>query len=137
MLCTVYRCRYQGHKLDPETIKASPAFGELVVRRRGHFQRVALLTTPAGHNVIPVMGKVRILELNALGVLLAGLEMLPGRGRYDDGPTYPQAWWCVLGDQMPAQRAGKLCEAREGLVKDRNAYEIGRVMTQGSRRPGF
>ena len=91
MIATVYRCRQEGHKLDPETIKARPARGELIVRRRGHFHRVALLTTPEGRNVIPVMGKVKILELNNQGVLLAGLEMLPGRGSRDDGPTYPQA----------------------------------------------
>ncbi|HVR48673.1 MAG TPA: hypothetical protein VMS38_02965 [Pseudorhodoferax sp.] len=97
MLATVDCCRHGGCKLPPETIKASPARGDLIVRRRGPFEHVALLTTPEGRNVIPVMGKVKILELDGRGVLLAGLEMLRGRGRYGNGPTYPQAWWCVLG----------------------------------------
>lgn len=143
MLATVYRCRHQGHKLDPDTIKASPARGDLIVRRRGHFERVALLTTPEGRNVIPVMGKVKILELDGRGVLLAGLEMLPGQGKYGNGPTYPQAWWCVLGGQgdteglEPSLKAGKTWEAQEALARRLDAYEVGRTMTRGRERVGF
>lgn len=143
MLATVYRCRHEGYKLPPETIKASPARGELTVRRRGPFERVALLTTPEGRNVIPVMGKVKILELDGLGVLLAGLEMLPGRGRYGNGPTYPQTWWCVLGGLAgtegfePSLSGQAGWEERRKLAETRDAYEIGRVMTRGRERSGF
>lgn len=143
MHATVYRCRHQGLKLDPETIKASPARGDLVVRRRGYFERVALLTTPEGRNVIPVMGKVKILELDGRGVLLAGLEMLPGEGKYGNGPTYPQTWWCVLGGLGETEgfetsmKAKPTRAEREVLERTKNAYEIGRVMTRGRERSGF
>ncbi|PZQ02472.1 MAG: hypothetical protein DI587_03320 [Variovorax paradoxus] len=137
MLATVYRCRHQGHKLDPETIKAAPVRGDLIVRRLGYFERVALLTPPEGRNVIPVMGKVKILELDGRGVLLAGLEMLPGQGKYGNGPTYPQTWWCVLGPQEGTGKPGPTWEEREALARTRDAYEIGRTMTRGRERSGF
>jgi hypothetical protein len=66
--------------------------------------------------------------------------MLPGRGRHNDGPTYPQVWCCVLVDQVaetlkPA--AGSAWKDTREMHRRQDAYEMGRVMTRGRERSGF
>ena len=97
MQAIVYRCRSQGRRLDPETIKADPVRGDLVVLRRGFNKRMAVLLGPDGkHYVLPLLDKVRLLAMNDRGVLLAGYETHPPRGSKGSGPIYPQSWWCLL-----------------------------------------
>lgn len=125
-----------------DDIRANGRRGDLVVRRRG-MGRLAMLLKPDGKTyVVPVLDRARLLEVNERGLLLTGLERIPPRGSKGDGTSYAQTWWCEVPAVVDlnrvavpasAEKAAAMREAQE--VRD--AYEIGRAMTQGSRRPGF
>lgn len=130
----VYRCRFQGQKLDAATIREGGVAGELCVRRRG-MGRIALLLGPDGQTYLaPVLTRVRLLEVEPRGLLMSGVEVYPGRNDKRDGPSYPQAWWC-----MPRARplaGGQRSEIERRWQDESLAREIGRTMTAHSgRRP--
>ena len=128
--------------MTQDDIRANGRRGSLVVRRRGR-GRLAMLLRPDGITyVVPVLDKARLLEINERGLLLTGYERIPPRGNKGAGWTYPQTWWCEvpavvdLSEGTPPQGAEKTA-ARRDAQDLRDAYEIGRVMTQDCRRPGF
>lgn len=126
----VYRCRFHGERLDAAAIRANPLQGDLIVHRRG-MGRIAKLVAEDGETYLtPILDKVRLLDLNERGLLIAGRERYPGRNDKRDGPTYPQAWWCV-----PTRRPVPTPDMRPQQLRE--ATEIGRTMVNHySRRRG-
>lgn len=133
MYAIVYRCRRQGVLVDQAMVKADPASGELRIRRHGFNSRIAVLLGPDGERYkLPVLTKIRVLELNDRGLLLSGYEVYPPRGAKGSGTVFPQTWWCVLRgvpDFAPAS-----VERAQALVRSREASEIGRTMAAHDRR---
>lgn len=125
-----------------DDIRASGRRGNLLVRRRGRGRLAMLVRSDGTTYVVPVLDKARLLEINERGLLLTGYERIPPRGSKGAGLTYPQTWWCEvpavadLRDDRPPEGPEKTA-ARSDAQDLRDAYEIGRVMTQESRRPGF
>ena len=133
MFCTVYRCRFQGEKLDAAAIRESGVAGDLRVRRRG-MGRIALLLAPDGETYLaPVLTRVRLLEVEPRGLLLTGVEAYPGRSDKRDGPRFVQTWWC-MPCRRPLDRRG--AELVQHAQDRRTAHEVGRTMSAHSgRRP--
>jgi len=133
MYAIVYRCRRQGVLVDQAMVKADPASGELRIRRHGFNSRIAVLLGPDGERYkLPVLTKIRVLELNDRGLLLSGYEVYPPRGAKGSGTVFPQTWWCVLRgapDFAPAS-----VERARALVRSREASEIGRTMASHDKR---
>lgn len=46
--------------------------------------------------MLPVLTKIRVLELNDRSLLLSGYEVYPPRGAKSNGPAFPQTWWRML-----------------------------------------
>lgn len=133
VFASVFRCRRQGVLVDQDMVKADPARGDLRIRRHGFNQRIAVLLGPDGERyMLPVLTKIRVLELNDRGVLISGYEVYPPRGAKGSGPVFPQTWWCLLreGPEVaPASVARAQAKARS-----REASEIGRTMSAHDRR---
>ena len=107
-------------------IRAGGVLGDLRVRRRG-MGRVALLIAEDGESYrLPVLTKVRLLELEPRGLLLSGVEVYPGRNDKRDGPSYPQAWWCM---PRPRPAGNQAARAREEWKGRQKAQEIGRTFS--------
>ncbi|MDM0058901.1 hypothetical protein [Variovorax fucosicus] len=133
MYAIVYRCRRQGVLVEQAMVKADPASGELRIRRHGFNSRIAVLLGPDGERYkLPVLTKIRVLELNDRGLLLSGYEVYPPRGTKGSGTVFPQTWWCLLRE-MPDFAPASVERAR-ALVRSREASEIGRTMAAHDRR---
>ncbi|MGJ7497952.1 hypothetical protein ACSFA8_23140 [Variovorax sp. RT4R15] len=133
MYAIVYRCRRQGVLVDQAMVKADPASGELRIRRHGFNSRIAVLLGPDGERYkLPVLTKIRVLELNDRGLLLSGYEVYPPRGAKGSGTVFPQTWWCVLREAPEFAPAS--VERARALVRSRKASEIGRTMAAHDRR---
>ena len=133
MYAIVYRCRRQGVLVDQAMVKADPASGELRIRRHGFNRRIAVLLGPDGERYqLPVLTKIRVLELNERGLLLSGYEVYPPRGAKGSGTVFPQTWWCLLRE-LP-EFAPASVETARALVRSREASEIGRTMATHDRR---
>lgn len=112
--------------------KADPARGDLRIRRHGFHHRIALLLAPDGETYkLPVLTKIRALEMNDRGLLLSGYEVYPPRGSKGSGPVFPQTWWCMFRD---APNVPVSVEAARSLARSREASEIGRTMSAHDRR---
>lgn len=130
VFCVVYRCRFQGQRMAEEDIRAGAVQGALRVRKRG-LARIALLLAPDGETYeLPVLTKVKLLELEPRGLLLAGLEVYPGRSDKRDGPSYPQAWWCVPRPEPVSDQAAR---TQEQWALRQEAQEIGRTFSMHRR----
>lgn len=133
MYATVFRCRRQGVLVERDLIKADPARGDLRIRRHGFNSRIAMLLAADGETYkLPVLTKIRALEMNDQGLLLAGYEVYPPRGSKGSGPVFPQTWWCVLREMPGAVPVS--VEAARALARSREAAEIGRTMSAHDRR---
>ena len=128
--------------MDRDDIRANGRRGDLVVRRRGMGRLAMFLAADGKTYVVPVLDRAKLLEVNERGLLLTGLERIPPRGREGDGTSYAQTWWCEVPavvelDRVVVPAGAKRAAAMREAQEVRDAYEIGRAMTQGSRRPGF
>ncbi|RZA21489.1 MAG: hypothetical protein EOP02_17210 [Proteobacteria bacterium] len=133
MFATVFRCRRQGVLVDQEMVRADPARGELRILRHGFNSRNAvLLGTDGERYLLPVLTKVKLLELNDRGVLISGIEIYPPRGSKGSGPMFPQTWWCMLRE-VPEFGPVSVEKAR-ALERSREAAEVGRTMSAHDRR---
>jgi len=81
--------------------------------------RIAVLLGPDGERYqLPVLTKIRVLELNERGRLLSGYEVYPPRGAKGKGPVFPQKWWCVLRNEV--RFAPVSVEGARALARSRN-----------------
>lgn len=123
MLCTAYRLRHKGQKLDPDAIRQGGSVGELTYRQRliGKTPEwnvmIAALVVPGGETyVFPVLDRARLLKIRGNGLLITGVEIIPlSRGIKNIKADYHlQTWWCVphvftQGDEPePAKTLTKL-----------------------------
>ncbi|RZI69716.1 MAG: hypothetical protein EOP80_17700 [Variovorax sp.] len=114
-------------------VKADPARGDLRIRRHGFNQRIAMLLGPDGERyLLPVLTKIRVLEMNDRGLLISGYEVYPPRGTKGSGPVFLQTWWCLLREG-PEVAPASVARA-QAMARSRAAAEIGRTMTMHDRR---
>lgn len=104
MLCTAYRLRYKGQKLDADVIRRSGCVGELTYRLRvigtrpeWHIMTAALVIPGGERYVFPVLDRARLLKIHGDGLLITGVEIIPlSRGIKNIKADYfTQTWWCV------------------------------------------
>jgi hypothetical protein len=104
VLCTAYRLRHKGHKLDPDAIRRSGCVGELTYRQRliaktpeWHVMTAALVIPGSETYVFPVLDRARLLKIRGNGLLITGVEIIPlSRGIKNIKADYfQQTWWCV------------------------------------------
>lgn len=133
VFASVFRCRRQGVLVDQDMVKADPARGDLRIRRHGFNQRIAVLLGPDGERyLLPVLTKIRVLELNDRGLLISGYEVYPARGAKGSSTVFPQTWWCMLREG-PEIAPASVARA-QALARSREASEIGRTMSTHDRR---
>lgn len=94
--------------------------------------RIALLLAEDGESYkLPVLTKVKLLELEPRGLLISGVEVYAGRNDKRDGPSYPQAWWCM---PRPRPVSNQAARAREEWQGRQAAQEIGRTFSMHRQR---
>lgn len=105
MLVNANRLRSEGVRRDTETVRVTPARGELLFSVRLHDPRpgrsvykAALLVPDEYRYVYPVLDKARILKVTKEGVLVTGQEVIPtSRGiKNVKSVEFKQSWWCLF-----------------------------------------
>ncbi len=113
--CLVYRLRGGGIKLSAEEALARPVQGELELHGRGFGNLLVVLYKPGTTQyAIPCMDGAQVRRIQrGSGMLIAGTEVLPGRGMKSPSMLFRQTWWCVpqpppgtAGTSPAAQRPG-------------------------------
>lgn len=129
VFATVYRCRFHGERLKPDAIRTNALCGDLIVHRRG-MGRIANCSRLMGalpHTALRqgmASGRPRARDPDCRP------RALPGRNDKQDGPVYPQAYWCI-----PSSRP--VVKADQRPQRLREAAEIGRTMVNHyARRRG-
>ena len=84
MLCTAYRLRFKGQKLDADVIRRGGCVGELTYRRRvigtrseWHIMTAALVSPGGETYVFPVLDRARLVKIRGNGFLITGVEIIP------------------------------------------------------------
>lgn len=123
MQVTVIRLRRNGLKLAADDIRqAKPVAGQLKVThvRPGHGNRVrqhlhAVLLDARYEHALPMLEPAVIKRIDHRGLLIVGVEHVPGYVRKSDEYTYPQAWWCVpAGAELGTAAAADIGEPQDG-----------------------
>ena len=123
MLCTAYRLRHKGQKLDPDAIRRGASVGELTYRQRligkspeWNVMVAAFVALGSDRYVFPVLDRARLLQIRGDGLLITGVEIIPlSLGIKNIKANYfQQTWWCVPqvytqgDDPEPAKTPAKL-----------------------------
>lgn len=117
VFATVFRCRFHADRLDPETIRAAPLHGELIVHRRGMGSIAKLVARDGVTYVAPVLDRVRLVELDARGLLLPGVSATP------DAAT--TRWAVLSSDVVVCADTAAAHEADTRADERRQAAEVG------------
>lgn len=104
MLCTAYRLRHKGQKLDLDTIKQGGSVGELRYRQRligkspeWHIMTASFVPPGGERYIFPVLDRARLLQIRGSGLLITGVEIIPTSHGIKNikADYFRQTWWCI------------------------------------------
>jgi len=139
VLCTAYRLRHKGQKLDPDAIRQGGSVGELTYRQRliGKTPEwnvmIAALVVPGSETyVFPVLDRARLLKIRGNGLLITGVEIIPLSCGIKNikADYFSQTWWCVpcvytQGDEPePAKAPTKTGWREESGIKHAQRWDL-------------